>query len=237
MEKKLKYKRICLKITGEILGKRGEGLSWKKIQAAAKQLLEIYQLGVDLVIVIGGGNWFRGRQVSSWSLDPAVADYIGMLATIMNGLALQEALEALGVDTRLMSAIDIPKVAEPYMRRKALNHLKKRRIVILAAGVGAPFFTTDTAAALRALELRCEVFLKGSNVDGIYDCDPKKYKKAKKYERIDFEEAIRKNLQVMDGTAFAMCREKKLPIVVFNLSKKGTVKKILLGRKEGTLVH
>jgi len=212
------------------------GIDWPSVKDIALQLAEVRRMGIDLVVVVGAGNWFRGRWVAKWSLDPAVADYIGMLATVMNGLALQEAVEELKVKTRLMTAIDIPKVAEPYIRRKALSHLRKGRIVILAAGVGTPFFTTDTAAALRALELNCQVIFKGSNIDGVYDKDPHKQKGAKRYDQIGFEKVIRKSLRVMDGAAFALCRDKKMPIIIFNLNKKGAIKRVLQNKKEGTIV-
>jgi uridylate kinase len=194
-------------------------------------------MGVDVGVVIGGGNIYRGLSAQAQGIDEVTGDYMGMLATIINSLALQNSLEKAGIPTRLLSAIDMNKIAEPFIRRRAMRHFEKRRIVIFGAGTGNPYFTTDTAGALRALEVQADVILKGTRVDGVYDSDPEKNKNAKMYHNVTFQEALNKNLKVMDMTAFALCKENNIPIVVFNMNKKDNFKKVVLGEKVGTFVH
>jgi len=235
---KLKYKRVLLKLTGELFSdKDGKGINFAAYENIASQLIKIWKkTGIDLSIVVGGGNIFRGRERAT-NVDEATADYMGMLATIINGMALQEALERLGAPTRMMTAFEIKSVAEPYIRRRAIRHLEKGRIVILTAGTGHPFFTTDSGAALRAIELHCDVILKASPVEGVYSQDPNKNHKAKLYRKLSYQEAIKKDLGVMDATAFALCQKHKMPIVVFNIKKLSEFEKILQGRNIGTLVN
>lgn len=234
---KPKYKRILLKISGEALaGKQGFGVDLKVLQSLAQDVKEIHELGVQLAIVIGGGNIFRGMQASESGMDRASADYMGMLATVMNSLALQDALEKVGVFTRVQSAIEMQEIAEPYIRRRAERHLEKHRVVIFAAGTGNPFFTTDTAAALRACEIGAAVMLKATKVDGIYDSDPVKNPKAKKFHEITYLDVLNKNLEVMDSTAISLCMDHALPIIVFNLTKRGNLKEVILGKHVGTLI-
>ena len=238
---KARWNRIVLKLSGEALAeKSGFGLDTDVLHQVATELYETKQeLGVDIAVVVGGGNFWRGLKGAGQGMDQAQADYMGMLATVMNGLAFQDALERVGQQSRVMSAVEMPKVAEPYIRRRAERHMEKGRIVILAGGTGNPFFTTDTAAALRAAEISAQVILKGthSGVDGVYAADPKIDKTATKYSHISYLEVINKGLKVMDSTAITFCRDNNLPIVVFNLLQRGNVKSILLGEEIGTLVE
>jgi uridylate kinase len=238
---KARWNRIVLKLSGEALAeKSGFGLDSDVLHQVATELYETKQeLGVDIAVVVGGGNFWRGLKGAGQGMDQAQADYMGMLATVMNGLAFQDALERVGQQSRVMSAVEMPKVAEPYIRRRAERHMEKGRIVILAGGTGNPFFTTDTAAALRAAEISAQVILKGthSGVDGVYTADPKIDKTATKYSHISYLEVINKGLKVMDSTAITFCRDNNLPIVVFNLLQRGNVKSILLGEEIGTLVE
>lgn len=234
---KPKYKRIMIKLSGQALAdESGFGISPAAVQNMAMQVKEVKELGVDVVIVIGGGNIFRGEQGSQQGIDRATGDYMGMLATIINSLALQDALEKLGIPTRVQSAIATIQVAEPFIRRRAIRHLEKGRIVIFAGGTGNPYFSTDTAAALRANEVGAEVILKATKVDGVYDNDPQKDPGAKKYIRITYSEALQKRLKVMDATAFAMCQDNKMPIIVFNIFKPHNLKKVVMGDGVGTIV-
>ena len=238
---KARWNRIVLKLSGEALAeKSGFGLDTEVLHQVATELYETKQeLGVDIAVVVGGGNFWRGLKGAGQGMDQAQADYMGMLATVMNGLAFQDALERVGQQSRVMSAVEMPKVAEPYIRRRAERHMEKGRIVILAGGTGNPFFTTDTAAALRAAEISAQVILKGthSGVDGVYTADPKIDKTATKYSNISYLEVINKGLKVMDSTAITFCRDNNLPIVVFNLLQRGNVKSILMGEEIGTLVE
>jgi len=231
------YKRILLKLSGEaLLGERSHGVDPKRILAYSKEIKEIVDLGIELGIVIGGGNIFRGVSGASNGIDRVQADYMGMLATIINGLALQSSLEELKVQTRLQTAFKIEAVAEPYIKRKAVRHLEKKRVVIFGAGTGNPFFTTDSAAVLRAVEINADAILKGTRVDGIYNIDPEKNENAVKFKHLTYDEAINKKLKIMDSTAFTLSQENKLPIIVFNMNKPGNLKKIVEGYKVGTIV-
>lgn len=234
----MKYKRVLLKIGGEAFGKEGgKGVSLVKYAEIGKEIARIKKENkIDLCVVVGGGNIFRGREVGEKKFGKATADYMGMLSTVINGLGLQEALEKMGVPARMMSAIRMDAVAEPFLRRKALHHLSKGRIVIFSGGTGSPFFTTDTTAALRACESDCDLILKATNVDGVYDKDPRKNPDAKLYKKISYREAIEKDLDIMDSTAFALCRENKKPIVVFNVKDLKKVSRILKGGEAGTTV-
>ncbi len=232
-----KYRRILLKLSGEALGgAAGYGIDPNEVHGIAQQIAEVRELGVEVVVVIGGGNIFRGLQGSEKGIDRATGDYMGMLATIINSLAIQDALEKKGVPTRVQSAISMTQVAEPFIRRRAVRHLEKGRVVIFAAGTGNPYFSTDTAAALRANEIGAEAVLKATKVDGIYDCDPKKNPNAKRYETITYQEALQKRLKVMDAAAFALCQDNKMPIVVFDFFKEHNLRSVVLGAKVGTLV-
>ena len=236
--KKPIYKRVVLKLSGEALqGDQGYGVDPKIASSIAEQIKEVHEMGLDLAVVIGGGNIFRGLNAAKAGMDRSTADYIGMLATIINSMVLQDALEKLGVHTRVQSAIEVKELAEPYIRRRAMRHLEKRRVVIFAAGTGNPYFTTDTAAVLRASEIDADVILKATKVDGVYTADPFKDKTAKKYQKLKFIDVLKKNLRVMDATAVSMCRENNLPIVVFDLTKEGNIKKVVLGEKIGTIIH
>ena len=228
-------KRILLKLTGELFGNKDRAISLLESKEIAKKIIKLKKIGIDLAIVIGGGNIFRGREVGAEKFDRAVADNMGMLATIINGLSLQESLEGLGAKTRMLTAIEMPKVAEPFYRRRALHHLEKNRIVIFSGGTGNPFFTTDTAAVLRACEINADYILKATDVDGVYDKDPDKYKDAKMYKTISFKEVIEKNLKVMDSTAFTLCRDNCIPLIVFNVKYLDKIEDILKN-KIGTLV-
>lgn len=231
----MKKKRILLKLTGELFGNNDRAISLLESKEIAKKIIKLKESGIDLAIVIGGGNIFRGREVGAEKFDRAVADNMGMLATIINGLSLQESLEGLGVETRMLTAIEMPKVAEPFYRRRALHHLEKNRIVIFSGGTGNPFFTTDTAAALRACEINADYILKATDVDGIYDKDPSENKNAKMFKTISFKDIIQKNLKVMDSTAFTLCRDNNIPLIVFNVKYLDKIDDILKN-KIGTLV-
>ncbi|HEU5072410.1 MAG TPA: UMP kinase [Verrucomicrobiae bacterium] len=232
-----KYRRILLKLSGEALGgQAGIGIDPDAVHGMAAQIREVKELGVQVVVVIGGGNIFRGLPGSEKGIERATGDYMGMLATVINSLALQDALEKLGVPTRVQSAIAMSQVAEPFIRRRAVRHLEKGRVVIFGGGTGNPYFSTDTAAALRANEIGAEVILKATKVDGIYDCDPKKNPKAKRFTDISYTEALVKRLKVMDSTAFSLCMDNKMPIVVFDFFKPHNLRDIVIGKKVGTLV-
>lgn len=232
----VKYKRVLVKISGESLaGEKGFGIDDKVVKEISAQLKKVCEMGVSVGVVVGGGNFWRGRQADE--MDRSTADYIGMLATAMNGLALQAELERQGAQTRLQTAINMTKVAEPFIVRKALSHFEKGRIVIFACGTGSPYFTTDTAAALRAAEIGAEALLLGKNVDGVYDSDPKENAKAVKYERISYMEVINKKLKVMDATAVTMCMENKIPIITFAAGKKDSVVKAVNGEVNGTVIE
>lgn len=233
------YKRILLKLSGEALqGPREHGIDPDTCVLFATQVKEVWEMGVQVALVVGGGNIFRGGvETKKFGLDRSVADYMGMLATVLNGLALQNALEQLGVPTRVMTAIEMHQVAEPYIVRRALRHLEKKRVVIFVAGTGNPYFTTDTAAALRASEIKADIIMKATKVDGIYTADPMKDKKAKKYDTLRFIDVLNQDLKVMDSTAISMCMDNALPILVFNLMKKGNIRKAVLGEEIGTIVR
>lgn len=232
-----KYKRILLKLSGEaLLGTKEFGIDNDTLSAYADQILEIMELGVEVAVVVGGGNIFRGIQGASAGMGRAHGDYMGMLATVMNGMALQDALERKGAFVRLQSAIGMDKICEPYIRRKAMRHLEKGRIVIFGAGTGNPFFTTDTAASLRAIEIDADVVLKGTRVDGVYNADPEKDATAVKYDQVSFADVLSLRLKVMDMTAFTLCEENGLPIVVFDINDPSALKNIVLGEQVGTLV-
>ena len=234
----MSYKRVLLKLSGEaLLGEKSYGVDPKRILAYSKEIKEIVDSGIELAIVIGGGNIFRGVSGASNGIDRVQADYMGMLATVINGLALQSSLEDLKIQTRLQTAFNIEAVAEPYIKRKAVRHLEKKRVVIFSAGTGNPFFTTDSAAVLRAIEINADVILKGTRVDGIFDIDPEKSKDAVKFKQISYDDVIAKKLKVMDSTAFTLSKENKLPIIVFNMNKAGNLKKIINGEKVGTIVN
>lgn len=234
---KTPYKRILLKLSGEaLLGEKQFGIDYDVLHQVCEEICSVHELGVEIVVVIGAGNIWRGADNAESGIDRVPSDFIGMLGTVMNSVALQANLEKVGISTRVCSALDIPSVAEPYIRRRAERHLEKNRVIICAAGTGNPYFTTDSAAALRSLELECDVLLKGTNVDGIYTADPKKDPSAMRYETVTFEEVLEKNLKVMDGTAIAQCRDNKMPIVVFELLKPGNVKKVVMGENIGTKV-
>jgi uridylate kinase len=232
------YKRILLKLSGEsLLGKLNFGIDLQTAKSIAQEIKEIHDLGVQVAIVIGGGNIFRGVVGVETGMDRASADYIGLLATVMNGIALQDALEKEGINTRHISAIEIKAVAEPFVRRRAIRHLEKGRAIIFSAGTGSPYFTTDTASALRALEIKAEVILKATKVDGVYTADPLKDKTAKKFETIRYLDVIKRGLKVMDTTAISLCKDNNLPIIVFSLKKRGNIKRAVLGQKVGTKVY
>lgn len=234
---KPKYKRILLKLSGEaLLGDKEFGIDYGILDTICQEVKVVHDLGVEVAIVIGAGNIWRGGENADSGIDRVPSDYIGMLGTIMNSVALQAHLEKLGIYTRTASALDIPSVAEPYIRRRTERHLEKKRIVICAAGTGNPYFTTDSAAALRALELECDVLLKATNVDGVYDADPRTNANAKRYTEVTFEEVLEKNLKVMDGTAIAQCRDNQMPIVVFKLMKPGNIKRVVCGENVGTKI-
>ena len=234
----MKYKRILLKLSGEaLMGDKQFGIDTEKLSAYANEIKTAVDFGVEVAVVIGGGNIFRGVQVEGQGLDRVQGDYMGMLATIINGMALQSALEKANVETRLLTAIKMEQVAEPFIRRRAMRHLQKSRVVIFGGGTGNPYFTTDTAATLRAIEIEADVILKGTRVDGIYTADPEKDKSATKYDTITFKEVYEKELNIMDMTAFTLCNENKLPIVVFDINKKQNLYKMLQGESVGTLVN
>lgn len=231
------YKRVVLKLTGEALqGKKGYGIDQLVTETIAKEIKETKKLGVQIAIVIGGGNIYRGSTASGYGVDRIIADYMGMLATVINGLALQDALEKVGVMTRVQTAIEMQELAEPYIRRRATRHLEKGRVVIFVAGTGNPYFSTDTAASLRAIEINADIILKATKVDGVYSADPKKHKSAKKFKTLKYIEVLNKGLKVMDATAVSLCMDNNLPIIVFNLTKKGNIKRVILGEEIGTVV-
>ncbi len=235
---KQNYKRILLKLSGEaLLGGKDFGINYDILHQVCQEIKEVRDLGIEIVVVIGAGNIWRGSENSDSGIDRVPSDYIGMMGTLMNSVALQANLENIGIYTRVASALDIPAVAEPYIRRRCMRHLEKKRVVICGAGTGNPYFTTDSAAALRSLELECDVLIKGTNVDGVYDSDPKKNPDAVKYDKVSFNEVLEKNLRVMDGTAIAQCRDNQMPIIVFELLKKGNLKKIIEGENIGTRIE
>ena len=233
----MKYNRILLKLSGEaLLGKNSYGIDNDRLVVYAEEIKQIHKQGVEIAIVIGGGNIFRGLTGSKDGIDRVQADYMGMLATVINGLALQNALESMDIPTRLQSAIKMESIAEPFIKRKATRHLEKGRVVIFASGTGNPYFTTDSAAVLRAIEINADVILKGTRVDGIYNEDPEKNKEAVKFDNISFEETIKKGLKIMDTTAFTLSKENELPIIVFDMNTKGNLIRVIMGEKIGTKV-
>jgi uridylate kinase len=237
MKESPQYGRILLKLSGEALGgDSGTSISAEAVQDMARQICEVRELGVQVVVVVGGGNIFRGLKGSERGIERATGDYMGMLATVINALALQDALEKIGVATRVQTAISMAQVAEPFIRRRAVRHLEKGRVVIFGGGTGNPYFSTDTAAALRANEIGAEVILKATKVDGIYDSDPKENAKAKRFSRITYLDALQRQLKVMDSTAFSLCMDNKMPIIVFDLFRPHNLKRVVLGEKVGTLV-
>ncbi|OIP97485.1 UMP kinase [Candidatus Wirthbacteria bacterium CG2_30_54_11] len=234
----LKYKRILLKLGGEsLMGRRSHGVDPEATLRIAREISEIQAMGAEIAIVVGGGNIFRGMAAAAKGMDRGTADYMGMLATLMNALALHDAFSKIHVPVRVQSAINAPQVAEPYIRQKAIRHMEKGRIVILASGVGSPYFTTDTAAALRAVEIGAEAILKATKVDGIYTKDPKKHADAIKYHKVSYDQALKDKLRVMDMTAFAMCRDNHMPVIVFDFFTPGNLKKVVHGKKIGTVVY
>jgi uridylate kinase len=231
------YRRIVLKLSGESFqGPHGFGIDAETVHSIAREVKEVSDLGIQMAIIVGGGNIFRGTRQKSLSIDRATGDYMGMLATVINGLALQDALEKQGVVTRLLSAIDMAQVAEPFIRRRAMRHLEKGRVVIFAAGTGNPYFSTDTAAALRAMEIKAHVILKATRVDGIYDADPEKVPGAKMFERITYLDVIQKGLAVMDSTAISLCMDNRMPIIIFNMNTPGNIRRVAMGEKVGSTV-
>jgi len=236
-KKKPIYRRILLKISGESLqGPQGFGVHGETIQAIARELKEVHDLGVEIALVVGGGNIFRGARQKGFEIDRATGDFMGMLATVINALALQDALEKEGVHTRVQSAIEMHQVSEPFIRRRAIRHLEKGRTVIFAAGIGNPYFSTDTAAALRAMEIKADVILKATRVDGIYDADPELVKEAKLYTEVTYRDVLHKSLKVMDATAISLCMDNGMPIVVFNMNRHGNIRRVLLGERVGSTV-
>ena len=236
-KKKLAYRRILLKLSGESFqGPQGFGIDGKTIYAIAKELRDVHKLGVQIAIMVGGGNIFRGARQKGFEIDRATGDYMGMLATVLNALALQDALEKVGVHTRVQSAIEMHQVCEPFIRRRATRHIEKGRIVIFAGGTGNPYFSTDTAAALRAMEIKADVILKATRVDGIYDADPEKVSNAKFFARISYREVLHQDLKVMDATAISLCMDNGMPIVIFNMHKPGNIRRAALGERVGSAV-
>jgi len=239
MQKEKPYQRVLLKLSGEALGgaEGGHGIDPEAVRTIAKQIVGVHKAGVQVAVVVGGGNILRGADFSQLGGQRASADYMGMLATVINALALCDSLESLGLPTRVMTAIEIRQVAEPFLRRVAIAHLEKGRVVILAAGTGNPFFTTDTAAALRAAELSCEVLLKATKVDGVYTADPKKDRAARRYDELTYMDVLKDGLRIMDGTAITMCMENRLPVVVFNLFEEGNLERVVRGERLGTRIR
>jgi len=234
---KAAYKRVLLKLSGEALqGRHESGIDYKAIHSIAEQIKEVLELGVEIAVVVGGGNLFRGKEAAQAGVDRSMADYIGMLGTVMNSLVLQDSLEKSGVHTRVQTAIEMQELTEPYIRRRAIRHLEKGRVVIFAGGTGNPYFTTDTTAALRAIEINADVVLKATKVDGVFSADPKVDRTAKKYEKLKYMEVLKKRLGVMDATAISLCMDHEVPIIVFSLLEKGNIKKVILGQKIGTRV-
>lgn len=237
LNKSFKYKRVLLKLSGESLSGENEfGIDVKILDYLSHEIKKVHDLGVEIGIIIGGGNIYRGLAAQAQGIDKVTGDYMGMLSTIINALALQNALEKIGIFTRLLSAIDMDKIAEPFIKRRAIRHIEKKRIVIFGAGTGNPFFTTDTAASLRALEIDADVILKGTRVNGVYDKDPEKNSDAKMFTEISYSDALSRQLKIMDQTAFTLCKENKIPVIVFNMNVKDNFKKVVLGNKIGTLV-
>lgn len=237
MVEKPKFKRVVLKISGEVLvGEEEYGISSEVITGISREIKEVTERGVQIAVVVGGGNFFRGVDTSSEDVDRTTADYMGMLATVINSLALQDALERTGVFTRVQSAIDLRQVAEPYIRRRAIRHLEKARVVIFAGGTGNPYFSTDTAASLRAMEIGADVLLKATKVEGVYDSDPMKNRDAVKLDQLSYIDVLKENLRVMDATAVSLCMDNHLPIIVFNVRKKGNIVKAVMGEKVGTII-
>jgi uridylate kinase len=233
----LKYKRVLLKVSGEVLmGEQGFGIDMKTVKAVAEEVAEVARQGVELCLVIGGGNIFRGLSKAAGDMERSSADYMGMLATVMNALAMQNALEKQGIDTRVQSAIQMNAVCEPFIRRRAIRHLEKGRVVIFAAGTGAPYFTTDTAAALRAAEMNCDALFKGTSVDGVYTADPKKHPAAERYEKLSYLDVLARDLKVMDASAVSLMRENNVPIVVFSIRNPGELNKVIHGRGVHTVI-
>ncbi|MDZ4384753.1 MAG: UMP kinase [Nitrospirota bacterium] len=238
MERKKGFHRVILKVSGEaLMGDKGYGIDPVVIDSVAGEIKEVHEMGVEIAVVIGGGNIFRGLAATAIGMERASADYMGMLATVLNALALQDALDKKGVVTRVQSAIEMRALAEPYIRRRAIRHLEKKRVVIFAAGTGNPYFSTDTAAALRAIEIGAEVILKGTKVDGVYDADPMTHKSAVKFESLSYLEVLQRGLKVMDATAISLCKDNNLPIIVFNLREKGNVKRVVVGEEIGTVIN
>ena len=234
----MKYKRILLKLSGEaLMGEKNYGIDSSLLEKYSQQIKNIHDKGIEIAIVIGGGNIYRGIQSEKSGIDRVQGDYMGMLATLMNSMALQSHLERLECDTRLMSGFNIDQVCEPFIRRRAIRHLEKGRIVIFGAGLGKPYFTTDSTASLRAVEIEANIVLKGTRVDGVYDSDPEKVKDAIKFNEISFDEAYERNLKIMDMTAFTLCKENNLPIIVFDMNKPGNLVKLVEGKKVGTLIY
>ncbi|GCF08244.1 uridylate kinase [Dictyobacter arantiisoli] len=231
-----KYRRILLKLSGEALGPQGPGIDAETVRRIAGEVKRVHDLGVEVAMVIGGGNMWRGADAAATGIDRGTADYVGMLATVMNSLVMQDAMEKIGIATRVQTAIEMPPVAEPFIRRRAVRHLEKGRVVILAAGSGNPFFTTDTAAALRAVELNAHVLLKATKVDGIYDDDPMRNPQAHRFDELSYMQALNMGLKVMDSTAISLCKDNAMPILVFNLHQPGALEAIIRGEKCGTLV-
>ncbi|GLV57050.1 uridylate kinase [Dictyobacter sp. S3.2.2.5] len=236
MSVETKYRRILLKLSGEALGAQGSGIDAETVRRIAGEVKRVHELGVEIAMVIGGGNMWRGADAAATGIDRGTADYVGMLATVMNSLVMQDAMEKVGIATRVQTAIEMPPVAEPFIRRRAVRHLEKGRVVILAAGSGNPFFTTDTAAALRAVELNAQVLLKATKVDGIYDDDPMRNPYARRFSDLSYMQALNMGLKVMDSTALSLCKDNNMPIMVFNLHQPGALEAIMHGEKCGTLV-
>src|SRR5689334_1150337 len=238
MNSERRYRRVLLKLSGEaLMGEQAFGISRTTLEGMVEDIAQVVRLGVELAIVIGGGNIFRGVALGSSGMERATADYMGMMATIMNAMALQDAMQRVGLEARVQSALNVEQVVEPYIRPKALRYLEEGKVVIFAAGTGNPFFTTDTAAALRGSEMGAEIVLKATKVDGVYTADPKRDPRAQRYAKISFDEAIHKDLKVMDATALTLCRDQKLPINVFSIFKKDALRRVVTGEDEGTLVH
>ena len=238
MERHKGFSRVILKVSGEaLMGEKGYGIDPVVIDSIAEEIKNVHEMGVEIAIVIGGGNIFRGLAATAIGMERASADYMGMLATVLNALALQDSLEKKGVVTRVQSAIEMRALAEPYIRRRAIRHLEKKRVIIFAAGTGNPYFSTDTAAALRAIEIGAEVILKGTKVDGVYDSDPMINKEARRFDSLSHLDVLQKGLKVMDATAISLCKDNNLPIIVFNLREKGNVRRVVLGEDIGTLIN
>ena len=238
MPEKPFYNRILLKLSGEVIaGKKGFGIDYQKASELALEIKSLHEMNIDIGLIIGAGNIFRGMQAASKGMERVSGDYLGMLATIMNAITMQDALEKINVETRTLSAITVSQISEPYIRRRALRHLDKQRVVIVAGGTGNPYFTTDTAAALRATELKAEVLIKGTKVDGVYDKDPVMNSDAKKFKKLSYSEVISKNLRVMDLTAITLCKENNLPVQVFDINKYGNLRKLVLGKDIGTIIN